>query len=396
MKITPSIALMTGTCLIAGCATMPTPRNLPAAQYQAEQQLSGAVPAPCALPPVPAPLSALARVEAGTLAEAPDLLGPGDRLRLAVSGDKNILSGSYVVGANGRLTIDGVADIAAAGRPLRRVERDLRSALLANGLIRDIAANVQLSAVEAAGVQVSVSGAVFEPGLVRAGERSADARATTVDHPAAGDFNAGRALSSALRAAGGIRPDAAAGSIYLIRGDHYAVIDVTAAFSGGVPADPQLAAGDRIIVPSAGCFQPQFVRPSSVTAPGVRVYLSNLSRPAASNAASAIGRDSTSFPYGARMLEGLVSANCVGGSALNAARRAVLISRNPTNGHSVVIARHVEELVRDASRDGMNPFLMPGDAIACYDSSAMTLVDAVGVVGSLLGPAALAHGLTKN
>lgn len=381
--------------LAAGCATMPTPRNAPLAQYQAEQHLAGAVEARCAVSEAPEAVRGLNRVAAEALAAGPDLLGPGDRLVLAVSGDKDLLSGTYVIGANGRLVIDGVIDLAAAGRPRKEIEGDLRERLIAQGLIRPIAGNVHLALAESSGVQVSVSGAVFEPGLVRAGERASEARATTVGNPASGDFNVGRSLATALRAAGGIRPDAAAATVYVVRGTSYAVVDVTPAFTGGVPADPQLAAGDRIIVPSSGCFQPQFVRPSSVTAPGVRVYLSNLSRPAASNAASAIGRDSTSFPYGVRMLEGLVSANCVGGSAMNAARRAVLISRNPTNGKSVVISRHVEALVRDADRDEMNPYLMPGDSIACYDSSAMTFVDAVSVAGSLLGPVAVANGLSK-
>lgn len=381
--------------LVSGCATMPTPRNAPLAQYQAEQRLPGEVQSQCAMPEAPAAVAGLTRVAAEAFAATPDLLGPGDRLILTVSGDKDVLTGSYVIGANGKLTIEGVVDITAAGRARLAVEQELRSRLIAHGLIRNVANNVRLSQAETSGVQVSVSGAVFEPGLVRAGERAAEARATTVGNPASGDFNAGRSLATALRAAGGIRPDAAASEVYLIRGASYAIVDVTPAFTGGVPADPQLAAGDRVVVPSAGCFQSQLVRPSSVTTPGVRVYLSNLSRPAASNAASAIGKDSTSFPYGVRMLEGLVSANCVGGSAMNAGRRAVLISRNPTNGKSVVISRHVEDLVRNADRDTMNPYLMPGDAIACYDSSAMTLVDAVGVVGSLLGPVAIANGISK-
>ena len=36
---------------------------------------------------------------------------------------------------------------------------------------------------------------------------------------------------------------------------------------------------------------------------------------------------------------------------------------------------------------------MPGDAIACYDSGAMTVVDAASVLGNLLGPAVLIKGL---
>lgn len=395
MAMQKFVSLLACTSLLAGCATMPTPRNLPEAQYQPEQQVEANRSGVCSTPGEPALLANLARVDAAVLANAPDLIGPGDRLKLSVSGDTDMLTGTYVVGSNGRLVIQGIAEIQASGRSRGAVEQELRRVLIAERMIRDIAGNVKLIQAETAGVQVSVEGAVFEPGLVRAGERSSEVRAVTVDHPAAGDFNSGRSLSTALRAAGGIRPDASAQTVYLVRGGNYAVIDTTPAFSGGVPADPQLAAGDRIVVPSAGCFNADYVRPSSVTAPGVRVYLSNLSRPAASNAASAIGKDSTSFPYGTRMLQGLVSANCVGGSAMNAGRKAVLISRNPVNGKSIVISRSVEGLVRGADRDELNPFLMPGDAIACYDSGAMTLVDAVGVVGNLLGPAVLINGLKK-
>ncbi len=395
MNARSPFAVVVLASLLTGCATMPTPRNLAGAQYQAEQRLPAASAAPCRAEPAPALLDGLVAVAAEDLTASPDLVGPGDRLRLVVSGDAGTLTGAHVVGANGRLVIPGVVDLPAAGQTVAAVEEALRRVLIDRGLVRDIAGNVALAQLEAAGVQVSVEGAVFEPGLVRAGERSAEARSTTVGNPAAGDFNTGRSLAAALRSAGGIRPDAAADRILLVRGGRYARIDVTAAFTGGVPADPQLAAGDRILVPSAGCFQPLLVRPSSVTAPGIRVYMSNLSRPASHNAASAIGKESTSLPYGTRFLQGLVSANCVGGSAMNGARQAVLISRNPQNQRSVVIARAIEALVRDADRDASNPYLMPGDAIACYDSGAMTIVDAFGVIGNALVPAALISGLSQ-
>ena len=375
---------------------MPTPRNQAHVQYQPEQRLAhGNQAMVCALPPPPSAARGLAPAAASAFALAPDLLAPGDRLVLTVSGDKDILSGNYVVAANGTLVVGGDMVIAAQGRPLRAVQDELRGRLIAQGLVRAIAGNVHLAQAESAGVPVSVEGSVFDPGRVTAGDRAAEARATTVDHPAAGDFNAGRTLSSALRAAGGIRPDAAASAVYLIRGDSYAVLDLRPALDGGPFIDPQLAPGDRIIVPSAGCFQPDLVRPSGVTAPGIRVYMSNLSRPAASNASSAIGKESTSLPYGTRLLQGLVSANCVGGSAMNAGRQAVLISRNPIDQRSIVIARSVEAMVRNADRDDHDPYLMPGDAIACYDSKAMALVDALGVIGGLVGPAVVLRGLKK-
>jgi protein involved in polysaccharide export with SLBB domain len=388
--------------LTSGCATMPVPRNAVDAQYQPAQRLLADAPTDrCSAPALPAGLAALTVEQAETLAASPDILGPGDRVRLEISGDKDVLSRDYVIAANGTLMIDGIAPMAVAGRSSAAVARDLRKAFVSAGLIRDIAGNLRFVLNESTGVAVSVEGAVFEPGVIVAGDRSAEARATTVANRAQGDFNNGRSLATAIRAAGGLRPDAALDAVYLVRGGRYARIDLRPVLGGvaggdgvgGLPVDPQLARGDRVIVPSAGCFQPLLVRPSPVTAPGIRVYMSNLSRPAASNASSAIGRDSTSLPYGTRFLQGLIAANCIGGSAMNAARSAVLISHNPINGHSVVISRQVEALVREADRDDRDPYLMPGDAIACYDSNAMTFVDAVGVVGNLLGPAVLVKSL---
>ena len=384
--------------MATACATMPTPRNLPEAQYQSTQRLRGSpVVDRCMVPAAPAALVGRRPVAADALAAAPDVLGPGDRLQLLVSGDKDVLTGTYIVAANGRLAINAGLDLPAAGRSRAELEQELRNRLIADGEVRPVANNVRLLQAEAASVSVSVEGAVFEPGLVSAGERAADGHNTAVEHPALGDFNSGRTLASALRGAGGVRPDAALGAVYLIRGDTYSVIDLTTALGAdrgtSLPINPQLAGGDRIIVPTAGCFQPALVRPSPVTAPGVRVYMSNLSRPAASNASAGIGRDSTSLPYGTRLLQGLISANCIGGSAMNAQRSAVLISRNPLNGHSVVISRSIEAMVRDADRDDIDPYLMPGDSIACYDSVAMTVVDAAAVLGNLLGPAVLIKGL---
>jgi hypothetical protein len=64
----------------------------------------------------------------------------------------------------------------------------------------------------------------------------------------------------------------------------------------------------------------------------------------------------------------------------------VLFSRNPINGKSVVISRSIEGLVREANRDGRDPYLMPGDSIACYDSMAMNLRDVVSVIGETATP----------
>ena len=138
------------------------------------------------------------------------------------------------------------------------------------------------------------------------------------------------------------------------------------------------------------------MRPSQITPPGVRVFQSNLTQPATSNAASAIGKDSQALPYGTRFLAGLVSANCVGGSlASNARRYAVLISRNPKTRRTEVIQRSVEELVRSADRDAINPYLMPDDAIACYDSAITDSREVATIIGTMIGPAQQIHSFHK-
>ncbi|HZV11351.1 MAG TPA: polysaccharide biosynthesis protein, partial [Novosphingobium sp.] len=282
-----------------------------------------------------------------------------------------------------------------AGRALPEVAAELRARLLEAGLVRDVASNVRLQLAAASSITVSVEGAVFAPGFVAAGERTDPGRLAVVDHPAMGDYLGNRTLTGAIRSASGIRPDASVQAIYLLRGPTYAVIDETTAMTGGVLMDPQLAAGDRVVVLSVGCFQPDLVKPTALTQPGIRVFMSNLTRPAASNSASAIGKDTTSLPYGTRFLQALVTANCVGGAMINAQRHAVLISRNPFNGHSVVIQRSIEQLVRDANRDDIDPYLMPNDALACYDSTGESIADVINLLGNLATPAALVKSLSN-
>ena len=66
--------------------------------------------------------------------------------------------------------------------------------------------------------------------------------------------------------------------------------------------------------------------------------------------------------------------------------------RNPRTMETEVIQRSVEELVRSADRDAINPFLMPDDSIACYDSAVSEFRDAMGVLQSIAVPANAARG----
>ena len=131
------------------------------------------------------------------------------------------------------------------------------------------------------------------------------------------------------------------------------------------------------------------MRPSPISPPGISLYLSNLTQPAAGNAVAAVGRQVREVPYGTRYMQAVVDTNCVGGAkATNANRSAVLFSRNPVTEVSVVIERDIEDLLRRADRDDYDPYLLPGDAIACYDSTVTNIAE-VGRVLGILGAAAL-------
>ncbi|MCO4798186.1 MAG: polysaccharide export protein, partial [Colwelliaceae bacterium] len=118
---------------------------------------------------------------------------------------------------------------------------------------------------------------------------------------------------------------------------------------------------------------------------GFRVFMSNLIDSAGDNASAAVGKYATNLPYGTRLLQAAISANCVGGKDwTNAPRRIVLASKNPITGETQVIERSVEQLLIMPSEGNINPYLMPNDAVACYDSDitnfrdiAKTVVDFV-------------------
>lgn len=397
---------------LSGCATMATPDNWQHSIYAVQQQPYGharggpghdmadhlprhnVLPA-CTAASAPDIIAQRRFVAPSAMAAHPDVLTSGDRVRLAVAGDTAVLTGTYVIAADGHIVLPGGLRIAASGRSLSAVEREIAEQLVARALVRRLPNTVRLQQVELSGIAVAVSGAVFEGGNVRVGERPAEVRSVNLSNIVSGDLNNGRTLTGALRNAGGVRPDADVRAVYVVRGDQWTQIDLSGAIDGAPVDDIALMPGDQVIVPSIGCLQERLVRPSPITAPGIRVFISSLSRPAASNSTAGINKDATSLPYGTRFSQALFASNCVGGSAMNAGRSVVLFSRNPVNGQSIVIERSVERLIRNADRDAFDPYLMPGDAIACYDSAAMNLRDVVSVISETVTPFVLFRNASR-
>nr|WP_240705231.1 polysaccharide biosynthesis/export family protein [Pacificoceanicola onchidii] len=299
-------------------------------------------------------------------------------------GQDETFNAEYVISRDGFLKLPFLPPIKAQGRRTADIERDL-SRLLRDGGFYDAEPRISVRLVDMASVNVAVSGAVFEPHAVEVGLRSG----SDIDRARQGALGAsteGRNLSTALRAAGGVRPDADLTRIELHRAGHRHVLDVRGVFEGRHAVDIVLLAGDEIVVPTRMCFQDDLMRPGPISPPGVSLYMSNLTQPATGNALSAIGREVREVPYGTRFMQAVVDTNCVGGARASSAHRsAVLFTRDPMTGVSIVIERKIEDQLRRPDRDDYDPYVLPGDSIACYDSRMTNLTEIGRMVGTVVG-----------
>ncbi len=295
------------------------------------------------------------------------LLSPGDLVEVIIE-DGEGFNGRYIVDNAGYVKLPIIGVIEAGGATTNTLETKIELALIREEIFQPDSAGVTIYVLNWSSIEVAVAGAVFEPGTVLINKKPIGIQNS--EHlEAFGDYSTTRLLSEAIRAASGIRPDAKLDQIILIRKGWQVQIDMTGMLSGNLVSDYPLVAGDRVIVPSTGCFQAHLVRPSQITPKGFRVFMSNLIDSAGDNSSAAIGRFSTSLPYGTRLLQAAVSANCVGGKEwTNAPRRVVLSSKNPITGETQVIERSVEQLMTMPNKARINPYLMPNDAVACYDS----------------------------
>lgn len=328
---------------------------------------------------------------AGKYSRAPaalhgEILTRGDLVSLRLPEDEDFTA-QYVISRDGTLKLPYLAAIPAQGRTPEAVARDVQRALVAGGYY-DKTPDVSLLVMDFAPARVAVSGAVFEPHAVDIGGVPGD-QVDSLRQSALGASSEGRNLSVALRSAGGVRPDADLSAVKLTRGGTSYTLDLRGILYGYDAPDVVLVAGDEIHVPSRLCFQDDLMQPSPISPPGISLFLSNLTQPASSNAQSAIGEGVRQVPYGARFMQAVVDNNCVGGArATSASRSAALFSRNPMTGVSTVIERPIETMRARADRDDYDPYLLPGDAIACYDSSVTNLAE-IGRVVTVVGAAAL-------
>ncbi|WP_139309878.1 polysaccharide biosynthesis/export family protein [Teredinibacter haidensis] len=312
-------------------------------------------------------------------------LSPGDMLNLQIENGEGF-SGEYVLNPDGSLQLPLLSPINGAGLTVEQLSLKIEMALVRAEIFRPSAARASVRVKQWAPVNVTVSGAVFQPGRVTINENRQES-VIAERLAAVGDYATKRSIIEALRNASGVRPDAKLDQVILIRQGWQIELDLSGVVKGLPVQDVSLVDGDQVIVPTTGCFQSALVRPSQVTPRGFRVFMSNLTLPALDNAGSAAGRYSSNLPYGSTLLQAAVSSNCVGGTQLtNAPRKVVLASKNPVTKEFQIIERSIEELMRSPHREDINPYLMPNDALACYDSDISNLRDFARSLGDIIGP----------
>ncbi|MDQ2094936.1 polysaccharide biosynthesis/export family protein [Rhodalgimonas zhirmunskyi] len=389
-----------GLGLIAGCGPAPAPENIgpvrsggayqaqyrdPPAKSEAEPMLlSPRLNAQKCRPAARAGGKGGSLVAAGLRGER---LSRNDLVDVRVADDETF-NGDYVVSRDGALKLPFLPSIRAQGRSPEDIEAELARLLVREGFY-DEAPRISVRLADYASVNVAVSGAVFEPHAIEIGTRVAD-DIDRARQDALGASTEARNLSAALRSVGGVRPDADLSAVELHRGGRKHVLDMRGVFEGRNAVDVMLLTGDEIVVPSRQCFQDDLMRPGPISPPGVSLFLSNLTQPASNNASSAVGRDVREVAYGTRFMQAVVDTNCVGGArATSAHRSAVLFTRDPITGISTVIERNIEDMLRRADRDDYDPYLLPGDSIACYDSQLTNLAEVAGLLGTVAAAGAI-------
>ncbi len=326
---------------------------------------------------------------------APLTLSPGDRVRIAIQEGEEF-NGIFEINIDGKLNLPYLEPLMAAGQTIAQLEQQMIHQLIKNGFFRADFIQASVKPLQWRAVRVTVTGAVFQPGRILINDRPV-ARQAQQQTQQTGDYPTKRYLSAALKGAGGIRPDADIKSIRLIRHGKHQTIDLSGILTGEPVLDIPLIDGDQIVVPSLGYFQTELIRPSQLTPPGFKVFMSNLVIPSPSNAQASIGSGMLSIPYGTRLLRAAVAGNCVGGiQTTNASRSTILISTNPFNGKTQVIKRAIEDLITNADDDILNPYIMPNDGIACYDSGMTSMRDIAGALVNFLTPAVLIKTLLSN
>jgi len=383
------VVLLVATVLLSGCRDQPT--LLPVADQVSSSNVPAiSVPSRFSMRcqkslPLPRLNIENASFTESILENASPTHGTGDVVRIDIAEGAEF-SGTYVIDLDGTLTLPYAGTIRAKGLTSAELSKGVSKLLIKGGYFRPEQTKVSVLPLRWAPAQINIFGAVYSPGRAVINELSKEKQDPSALETV-GDAPITRYLDAGLRGGAGVRPDADLAKIEVIRSSRRFIVDMSGIVTGDPVPDVALMTGDQIRVASSGCYHPELMRPSQITPAGIRIFMSNLTIPATGNAASFIEHYASNVPYGTKLLQAAVSANCVGGAVVsNAHRSIILISANPITGQTEIIERSIENLLKNANRDDQNPYLLPNDAIACYDSGVTNLREAARTLTDVLSP----------
>lgn len=312
-------------------------------------------------------------------------LTSGDRVNLVIA-DGDELSGQYQLNQAGALELPHLGAVSISGMEPPAAARKLTDALVDAKLFKPGRAQVSLQVLEWASVDVFVSGEVYLPGRVRLNQAPSRDRAPDAKPDLPGARTPERRLSDALRTAGGIRTTADLEHVELRHKQGVRLFNLRGLLTGDAAEDPQLEQGDQVVLHSTGKIDASMARPSILTPPGIRVLASNLTTPAMNNTASTVDHGSLSLPYGSRLSQGVVAANCSGGTySTNAGRYSVLTRTDRLSGNTQRWTVAIEDLLHSTA-ETQNPILQEGDGITCYDSGVTAVRDIFRALADIVLP----------
>ncbi|WP_298775756.1 polysaccharide biosynthesis/export family protein [uncultured Shewanella sp.] len=323
------------------------------------------------------------------------IISTGDRFDIKILNGEEF-EAQVEVDNQGYIYLPYLDPIYAYGKSIQQLKRDIINILIKEQLIQQKNIRLSVNPLRWASIQVTVSGAVYHPGQYVINNRSErdlmdDANIHT------GDSAIKRTIAQAIKSAGGVSPNAKISKVSVTRGLHTYYFDLSGIITGApVPFFPLIEA-DHIHVEESYYFDEALVRPSQITVPGIRVFMSNLTVPASSNSQSALDTQATRFPYGTRLLGAAIAGNCVGGAqSTNASRYILLTTKNPLTQKIDVIERSIDTLITRAWVPGMNPLILPSDGIACYDSRITNFREIVKTITEIIIPATLLEWIGKE
>ncbi len=323
-------------------------------------------------------------------------LSPGDLIKITIPGiGGEIFSGDYEVNLYGYLEIPFIEPLFVVGLDAQQIKNKLIEILLEQQFFKPELLKVSVQVLQFSPIQVTVTGEVFTPGRITI-NRDTDTITIVGDPTVPGDNPLERFLTTALKNVDGIKPTADVENIQIIRnGQPYKTVDLSGLFRGEPIEDIALIAGDYIIVPKLEEFQSKLVRPSPITPDQISIYVSNLTDPGSGTSVSVSAEtQNSSFQYGTRFAQALISAQCVGGNFRNENRQVLLIRTDSQTGEAQANQYEIKQVfAQPQTNPEMNPFIMPNDSIVCYDSELVNTETLFNLIGTFLNPLTILNGL---